>query len=214
MDTEILNLDIIFRGATMPLDSFPVSVTLRDGAEITLVPLQPSDSGELLRFYGELPEEDRAMLRDDVTTPEWAEVFLRRVENRQVTSLVAKLDDELVGEASLYHSQHGWTRHVGEVRLTVAPRLRRKGLATALASALVHLAIDRGLEKLIVQVVDYQLAARRTFERLGFHKEATLPSHVMDMAGNKRDLLLMANGTSQIRAALEVASQESTLQLI
>jgi RimJ/RimL family protein N-acetyltransferase len=198
----------------MPLDSFPVSVTLRDGVDVTLSPLQPSDSGALLSFYSELPEQDRAMLRDDVTSPEWAEGFLRMVENRQIISLVALVDEEVVSEASLYHSRHGWTRHVGEIRMTVAPRLRRKGLATAMASALVHLAIDLGLEKLIVQVVDDQLAARRTFERLGFHKEATLPNHVMDVAGTKRDLLLMANTTSQIRAALEAAHQELALQLI
>jgi hypothetical protein len=34
------------------------------------------------------------------------------------------------------------------------------------------------------------------------------------VAGTKRDLLLMANTTSQIRAALEAAHQELALQLI
>jgi len=192
----------------MPLDSYPAGVTLRDGAEVTLVPLQPSDAGALLAFYRGLPEEDRLVLRDDVTTHEWAETFLRRVDTREIISLVAKDGEEVVGEASLYRSLHGWTRHVGEIRLTVGPRFRRKGLASILAAALVQLATDLGIEKIVVQVVDNQMAARRIFEKLGFHKEAILPHHIIDLAGNKRDLIMLANDVSQIWAAMEAANQD------
>ena len=156
----------------MPMDSFPACVTLRDGTEVTLTPLQPADSGALWEFYRDLPEEDRLVLRDEA----------------------------VVGEASLYRTLHGWTRHVGELRINVGPGFRRKGLASALAAAQVQLATDLGIEKIIVQVVDNQLAARRTFERLGFHKEAVLPHHVMDINGVKRDLLLRYKSTEELDA--------------
>ena len=192
----------------MALDSYPASVTLRDGSTVVLTPLQPSCSGALLAFYRHLPEEDRLMLRDDVTTSDWAEGFLREVETREIISLVAKAAGKVVGEATLYRTLHGWTRHVGEIRVTVAAAFRRKGLATALAAAQVKIATDLGIEKIIVQVVDNQLAARRTFEKLGFHKEAILPHHVMDVAGMKRDLIVLANDVSQIWAAMEAANQD------
>jgi GNAT superfamily N-acetyltransferase len=114
----------------MALDSYPASVTLRDGSTVVLTPLQPSCSGALLAFYRHLPEEDRLMLRDDVTTSDWAEGFLRKVETREIISLVAKAAGKVVGEATLYRTLHGWTRHVGEIRVTVAAAFRRKGLAT------------------------------------------------------------------------------------
>lgn len=192
----------------MALDSFPATVSLRDGGSVTLIPLQSPDASGLLAFYRALPEEDRLVLRDDVTTNDWAEGFLRKVESKEVISLLAKAAGKVVGEATLYRTLHGWTRHVGELRVTVAPGHRRKGLATALAAALVKIATDQGIEKIIVQVVDNQVGARRTFEKLGFHREAVLPHHVMDIAGMKRDLILMANDVSQIWAAMETANQD------
>jgi RimJ/RimL family protein N-acetyltransferase len=192
----------------MALDSFPADVILRDDSTVSVTPLQAADSGGLLAFYRGLPEEDRLVLRDDVTTADWAAGFLRKVETREVISLVAKAGGKVVGEASLYRTMHGWTRHVGEIRVAVTPAFRRKGLATALASGLVGIATDLGIEKIIVQVVDNQTAARRTFEKLGFHREATLPHHVMDIVGTKRDLIVLANDVSQIWAAMEAANQD------
>jgi len=192
----------------MALDDFPATVALRDGGSATITPLMPACSGALLAFYRHLPEEDRQVLRDDVTSPDWAESFLRKVENKEVISLVAKTGGKVVGEATLYRTLRGWTRHVGEIRVTVAVTFRRKGLATALCSALVKIATDLGIEKIIVQVVENQLAARRIFEKLGFHKEAILPHHVMDVSGMKRDLILLANDVSQIWAAMEAANQD------
>lgn len=192
----------------MALDSFPADVALRDGSNVVMTPLQIGDSGALLTFYRHLPEEDRLVLKDDVTTADWAEGFLHKVETREVISLIAKSGAKVVGEATLYRTLHGWTRHVGEIRVNVASAFRRKGLATALASAQVRIATDLGIEKIIIQVVENQLAARRTFEKLGFHKEAILPHHVMDVAGVKRDLIVLANDVSQIWAAMEAASQD------
>jgi RimJ/RimL family protein N-acetyltransferase len=148
------------------------------------------------------------VLKDDVMTDGWAERFLARVERKEVVSLVARKGRVVVGEATLYLTLHGWTRHVGEIRVAVDRAERRKGLGTELAEALVKAATDLGIEKIIVQVVENQVAARRTFEKLGFHKDAVLPHHVMDTAGIKRDLLIMANDVSQIWAAMEAMVQD------
>jgi len=92
---------------------------------------------------------------------------------------------------------------VGELRVAVARAYRRKGLATALAGLLVRLATDQGVDKFIVEVVENQVGALRTFEKLGFHKEAVLRDHVKDRSGMRRDLLILANDVSHIWAAME-----------
>ncbi len=187
----------------MGLEGFPQQVTLKDGSHATLVPLERPDAKRLLDFYKNIPEEDRQLLRDDVTSEGWAERFMNMVESRQLVSIIAKHGQKVLGEGSLYRNLYGWSRHVGELRIAVCRSHRRKHLGTELAKALVALATDLGIEKIVVQVVENQIGARRTFEKLGFHKEAVLAHHVMDLTGQKRDLLVMSNDVSQIWAAME-----------
>lgn len=189
-------------------ESFPQTVALRDGETVAFQPLKPGDMDALRSFYGGLPEEDRLVLKDDVTTLDWSRRFRQRLESGEVISLVARKGASIVGEGTLYRTFHGWTRHVGEIRIACGAKYRRKGMGTALVSTLVKLATDLGIEKIIVQVVADQVGARRTFEKLGFHKDAVLPHHVMDLNGAKHDLILMANDIPLIWAAMESMNLE------
>jgi L-amino acid N-acyltransferase YncA len=116
--------------------------------------------------------------------------------------------------ASWRRSTAGRSSHVGELRISVCRTHRRKHLGTELAKALVKVATDLGIEKIIVQVVENQVGARLTFEKLGFHKEATLPHHVMDLSGQKRDLLVLANDVNLIWAAMEAMVSDFPSQQI
>ena len=53
-----------------------------------------------------------------------------------------------------------------------------------------------------------QIAAQRTFAKLGFHQEAELPGHVKDIHGKKRDLLIYANDVSHIWSAMEALVED------
>ena len=185
------------------LEGFPQNITLRNGSALVVKPLDASDAPALLKFYRALPEEDRLSLRDDVTKPEWLRRFVARIESGEVVSLVAELEGKIVAEASLYRALHGWTMHVGEIRVSVGSALRREGLGSVLARELVRLATHMGVEKMIVQMVDNQVAARRLFRKLGFKQEAVLRGHVKDIHGKKHDLLVGANDVSHIWEAME-----------
>ena len=187
----------------MTLEGFPQQVTLRDGRDIIIRPLEAVDGADLVEFYSGLPEEEREYLRDDVTKSDWIERFLRKVDFVEVVSLVAQHGSRLVGEGTLYRSSHGWMRHVGELRVSVAESFRRQGVGAAMARALVKTGIGMGVEKLLVQMVDKQPGVRRTFEKLGFVLEATLRNHVKDLHGHKRDMLVLSNDVSHIWQAME-----------
>jgi L-amino acid N-acyltransferase YncA len=192
----------------MALDAFPQKVTLKDARQVTVAVLGPDDKAALLAFYRALPIEERQVLKDDVSTEAWADRFLAKVASGEVISLVAKSGKEIVAEGTLYRNLHGWMRHVGDVRLTVAPSWRRAGLGYAIAAMLVKAATDVGIEKIIAQVVESQLGARRTFEKLHFHHEAVLAHHVQDVSGIKRDLFVLANDVSDIWRAMEVLTSD------
>jgi RimJ/RimL family protein N-acetyltransferase len=186
----------------MRLEGYPKDVTLRDGASVSIRPIEPDDGEALAGFYRELPEEDRLFLREDVTRPEWSDEFIRSVDFDRVFSLLAEHQERVVGNATLYRSRHGWSAHVAEIRIAVARPFQHHGLGTALASQLVRHATSLGLEKIVAHVVDNQVGAKRAFEKLGFHKDAVLRGHVKDIRGVTRDLVVMSNDVSHLWEAM------------
>jgi GNAT superfamily N-acetyltransferase len=184
----------------MDATELPCIVHLRNGKGATMSLAEASDGAELLKFYRAMPEEDRLVLKADVTTAEWLDSFLAALRSGEALSVVG---GEIRGEATLYRTLHGWSRHVGEIRLNVDRAARGQGLGIELARHIVKLAIDRGIDKLVAHMVEGQIAAKRTFEKLGFHKEAELPGHVTDIHGKRRDLFICANDVSHVWSAME-----------
>ena len=192
----------------MGLGELPYTTSLRDGASIVISLLGPDGREGLTRFYAGLPEPDRMVLKDDVTTQGWADRFMQKIADGEVLSLVAREGNQVVAEGSLYRSLHGWMRHVGEIRATIAPTRRRQGLGLTLVALLVRIATDFGIEKLMVQTMDSQAGTRQTVEKLGFQVADILPRHVTDLGGHKRDLILMSSDVSQVWSAMEAMMED------
>lgn len=187
----------------MKLEGYPQHVTLRDSTAVTIRPVDIQDAPALFAFYRSLTADERQFLQDDVTKPEWLERFMDRIARHEVVSLIAVHAGTVVGEATLYRALHGWTAHVGELRVSTAPAFRRKGLGTLLAHEVVRVATNLGIEKMVVEMMENQVAARRTFEKLGFKQEAILRAHVKDAHGIKRDLVVASSDVSHIWDAME-----------
>jgi RimJ/RimL family protein N-acetyltransferase len=187
----------------MSLEGFPETVTLRDGAQVLLRPMQPDDGPALLAFFRGLPEEDRLFLRENVTREDVVDRFVRHLDYDAVLPLIAEYQGRIVGDGTLHRNRHGWTSHVGEIRVVVEPEFQRRGLGTAIARLLVKRATAFGLDKLVAEVVENQIGAQRAFGKLGFYPEAVLKSHVKDIHGTKRNLVILANDVSHIWETME-----------
>ncbi len=192
----------------MNLGDYPIQAPLRDGTQAQIRPMELKDGPGVLDFFRALPEEDRLFLRDDVTRPDWLDRFVRKIDYNSMVPLVAEQAGKIVGNAALYRSLHGWSVHVGEIRVAVARSAQGKGLGTILARELVRIATDAGIEKMIVSVVDNQAGAKRAFEKLGFRPEAVLKGHVKDIHGDKRDLVILSNDVSHIWEAMDALLQD------
>ena len=98
---------------------------------------------------------------------------------------------------------HGWSSHVGEVRLVVDPE-QRAGAASAASSRARPCidAVELGLAKLVVEVIADQTALIAMFVALGLRPEALLADHVRDRNGQIRDLLVLANDVESQFAAM------------
>lgn len=179
------------------------NVVLRDGSSVTLRPMTEGDAEALHRFFVALPEEDRLFLEDDVTKPAFVQQLLQEQARGEAHAVVAEAGGEVVGYGALYRPLFGWSTHVGRVRLVVARSFQRRGLGTAILKELVRKAQGLALDKLVAEVVEDQVGALRAFERLGFHREATLKDQVRDLSGKKRDLVILANDVAHIWEHME-----------
>jgi ribosomal protein S18 acetylase RimI-like enzyme len=160
-------------------------------------PIEPGDQDPLSRFLERIPDADRTFLKEDVEDPEVVAAWTRPAPARAIA-----IDGQAVLGYVAVVPLHGWSSHVGEVRLVVDPDERGRGLGRALARRAVLEAIDLGLAKLMVEVIADQEALIAMFRALGFEPEALLTDHVRDRAGELRDLLVLANSVDEQFAAL------------
>jgi L-amino acid N-acyltransferase YncA len=152
--------------------------------------IRPDDGDRLQAFFRGIPESDRTFFKEDVLDPEtvrgWAE------EPRGRRRLVAVDGDRIAGYVAVLPGV-SLSRHVGEVRLVVAPGERGRGLGRELARRIVVDAVKLGLTKLTVEVVAEQEAAIRMFRALGFVAEALLRDHLRDRDGKLHDLIVLSH---------------------
>ena len=162
-------------------------------------PLVPAHLDALQRFFAAMPDEDVAFMKEDVRDADVVEHMVQ--PSPRARRWVAEHGGEVIGYAALLPLV-GWSDHVGELRLAVAPGQRRQGLGRGLAETAMLAALETGLKKVVVEVVAEQEAAARMFRGLGFEGEALLRDHVRDRSGQLRDVLLLAHFADEMSSAL------------
>jgi len=173
------------------LDEYPKQIVLKDGASVTLRPLEPADADQLVAFFQRIPENDRWYLRHDVTVTETVRNWASRINYERVIPIVALQNGQIVGDATLHRRHYGSTRHVGAVRVVIDPAARGQRLGTWMVLDLIQLATGLGLEKLVAEIASGETAAIRAFRHLDFVREAVIPEIHRDHQGNPCDLLVM-----------------------
>jgi L-amino acid N-acyltransferase YncA len=162
--------------------------------------IEPGDRAALERFLEEIPEADRTFLKEDVADPEVVAAWVRPGGARSIA-----LDaGDVVGYVAVI-PLHGWSSHVGEVRIVVDPDHRGRGVGQSLARHAVLEALELGVAKLVVEVISDQEALIGMFVALGFEPEALLTDHVRDRSGELRDLLVLAHSVADQWASMAAA---------
>lgn len=175
-----------------PIPGYPTVYLTEDNKDITIRPMVISDQEGLLDFFRRIPQEDRFYLKEDVTSPKVINNWAANLDYSRALPLLAIMDGKIVGDGTLHHRRAGARRHIGEVRVVVDPEYRNRGVGRGLLHKLIEIAQDKGIEKLMFEVVvDTEEAARHTAQVLGFVPVAVLPAHVKDYCGNPHDLMIM-----------------------
>src|SRR6516225_3247383 len=107
-------------------------------------PIEAGDSPALSGFFERIPESDRTFLKEDVGDPRVLEDWVQPGTGRTIA-----VDDGQVVGALAVVPLHGWSSHVGEIRLVVDPDHRGRGVGRSLARRAVHDAVEMELTKLV-----------------------------------------------------------------
>jgi len=191
--------------------AYPKEASLKDGHRVMLRPLNNGDFEKLYAFFQALPEEDRLFLRHDVTNPEIVRRWVEQIDFDRAIPLVAEDGGKVVADGTLHLANHGWSRHVGHIRLVTARTHRGVGLGTVIARELVALAEERELEKLQVQVIQNNIGSVKMCERVGFKMEAVLKDLAKDQRGQRRNLAIMTSDVADLSQIMEDWIQDSML---
>ena len=148
----------------------------------------PEDIDGLLAFFARIPAAERTFFKEEVLEREDVEAWGTGPGRRAL----ACDGGDVVGYVAVV-PLGGWSDHVGEIRLVVAPSHRGSGLGRELARRALTEAVGAGLTKLVVEVVAEQGAALALFTALGFTGEALLTDHIRDRTGHLRDLMVLAH---------------------
>jgi L-amino acid N-acyltransferase YncA len=166
---------------------------LSDGRRVSLRLMEATDKQNVLSFARSLPPDDLLFLRTDITEPALIDEWIGNLEKGTTVTVLADVDGELAGYASLHLEQARWTRRVGEIRVQVAVAYRGVSLGRQLTAQIFRLGQIRGLKKMAAMMTPDQAGARAAFEKIGFSVEALLQDWVVDRKGRPRDLLIMSH---------------------
>jgi ribosomal protein S18 acetylase RimI-like enzyme len=178
---------------------------------MSVVALGPERCDALLRFFAQLPEGDLTFIKEEVTDPDTVRSWAAGPASGGRWVAVGEDGDEVAGYVAV-RPLPGWSDHVGEVRLVVAPSHRGSGLGRELARHALVQAVGSGLTKLVVEVVAEQGAALALFTDLGFTGEALLVDHIRDRSGQLRDLMVLAHHVRDTWAGMDTVGVADELR--
>lgn len=172
---------------------------------------EPAHRDALVRLLHAAPDQDRNFFKADVSD---TAAVGRWLEEPRAHRFVARDDaGEVVGEVAVIRGL-GWSEHVGELELLVAPPQRRQGFGRALALRALAEAVQLGLTHIYVEVAAEQFGLVAMFESLGFEPEALLRDFVRDRSGDSHDLLILTHRVEQTWSELLTLGIEEDVEQI
>ncbi len=173
-----------------------------EAAQVDLRLMQPDDQEAVLAFARGLSRHDLLFLRRDITQREAVAEWASEIEAGVVQTLLACIEGEVVGYATLHRSTLQWSSHVAELRMLVAEQMRGQGLGRHLTQEVFALALESGIEKMVARMTTDQKGALATFEGLGFRPEGLMRDHVKDLDGETHDLVVMCHPVAEFEQTL------------
>ncbi|MBL7180395.1 MAG: GNAT family N-acetyltransferase [Pseudomonadota bacterium] len=180
------------------LNNYRKEVKLRDGTKVLLRPMVAEDKDALYEFFKKVPKEEARYLRDDVSNRLLVEKWAADIDYTKTLPVLAIKDDAIIADTTLNRRRFGWKWHLGTVRIFVHKDYRKVGLGRLMIEEISDIADKLGLEKLIVEIPDTNIAAINAFEKAKFYRVAVIPDLVKDRENRPIDVVVMIKDVKPI----------------
>lgn len=164
---------------------------LKDGTEVFLRPMVKEDRTAVGDFFFLLPPSVLQYVRHDVTDQKVLDGWFDHLNYDRVFPLLAIKDGKVVANATLHRVAYGWRKHLGTIRIVVDPTFHEKGLGTLMINELIELAMEFGLEKLMVEFPLKAQGALAMFKKAGFSPRAVIEGLMKNRHGENVDVVIM-----------------------
>lgn len=148
--------------------------------DLTIRLVQASDTPRLAVHFAEVADEPLFVLTSEFPrNVETTERFLQQVLSvPYVGLLIARIDFRVVGHCLIRSTDHQSLRHVAKISMAVSESARRKGIGQALLEAAEGWARERGLKKIVLDVLANNRPALRLYEKLSYREEGACKDQV------------------------------------
>jgi putative acetyltransferase len=143
-------------------------LVLKNKTAVRLTTYRPEDKEALVAMYASmspealkwgLPPYDRARIE------RWNSDLTNNI------TLIARLEEKIVGHLRLFRIPFERRKGVGEVFIYIHQDFQDKGLGTIMMKKAIEVAKDRGFHRLGLTVVTDNHRAIKVYEKVGFKKE-------------------------------------------
>ena len=173
-----------------------------DGRKVVLRQPHGRDAGKLLVFINGLVTEKRTAQDSQLYTgfesaltlkqeEAWLEELLTNIRKRNIITVLAEIDGEIVGNGEIVRGDYTETRHHGRLAVTILGTHRGLGIGREMIRALLAEARRRGLKNVHVEFLARNKQAVSAYGKAGFEKVGVIPGKVYR---NRRfmDAIIMA----------------------
>jgi L-amino acid N-acyltransferase YncA len=180
------------RSGTM-LENYPREIVIKSGVPVTLRPVVPDDEQRLLEFFGQIPEDERWFLRDNVANPAVMKEWIRELDFRRVIALVAVTEEgRIIAVVRIHRRLSECMTHVAHLHIEVDPAYRHQRLGTWMLLDAIKLSMNIGIEKLVAELVPgIEEPAINAAFKLDFFEQAVLRDYIKTPRGEYHDLIIM-----------------------
>ena len=151
----------------------------KDGHDVTIKDAMKKDAQQIIDFYNVVGGETDFLSFGANEFKRDVEEYQEVIESTQLEQnsilLLATLNDEIIGIASITSSQKGRTKHVGTLGIVISERFTGQGLGRKMMELLIQWATSNGITTKISLVTrEDNTLAIELYEKLGFEKEGLI----------------------------------------
>ena len=152
---------------------------LKNGQAVVITEATTASAQRMIDFYNVVGGETDFLSfggNEFQKSVEEYEAFIATTQQEQNSIiLLATLQDEIIGIASITSSQKDRTKHVGTLGIVISERLTGQGLGRALMEQLIEWAASNGVTNKVSLVTrEDNVLAIELYEKLGFEREGLI----------------------------------------